>query len=181
MDIGRYILFELWAYLILLTFTLLPFVDITFFTNWRFMETLHWENLLTTFFFFIVAPTTYGGSQARGLIRPTVARLCHSLSNTRPEPCLQPTPQLMAMLDPNITFKCIGTQKILWLALLQYLVYYGGLEWNPQYLWGMLVVFLFSSDKYPEVVLLDYIIVLLLIFSILFTIVAAPIYILTNS
>ena len=45
-------------------------------------------------------------------------------------------------------------------------------------------VFLFSSDKYPEVELLDRMVVLFLTFkvtSILFSIMAAPIYIPTNS
>ena len=42
----------------------------------------------------------YGGSQARGQIRATVASLHQSQSNTRSKPCLQPTPQLMAMPDP---------------------------------------------------------------------------------
>ena len=42
----------------------------------------------------------YGGSQARGLIGAVAAGLCHSHSNAGSEPCLQPTPQLTAMLDP---------------------------------------------------------------------------------
>ena len=41
----------------------------------------------------------YRGSQARGLIRPVAAGLCHSHSNARSKPCLLPTPQLMATLD----------------------------------------------------------------------------------
>ena len=52
------------------------------------------------FAFSRAAPVAYGGSQARGLIRAIAARLCHSHSNNRSEPHLQPTPQLMAMLDP---------------------------------------------------------------------------------
>ena len=57
--------------------------------------------------------------------------------------------------------------------------------------WGVhipFLVFLFSSDKYPEVELLDLMVVLFLIFiknywgiSMLFTIVVVPIYISTNS
>ena len=39
-----------------------------------------------------------GDSQARDLIRAIAA--CHSHSNARSEPYLQPTSQLMAMLDP---------------------------------------------------------------------------------
>ena len=42
----------------------------------------------------------YGGSQVRDLIRTVAVCLHHSHSNTRSKPCLQPTPQLMAMLDP---------------------------------------------------------------------------------
>ena len=60
------------------------------------------------FFFFFdlfaiswVAPVAYGGSQARGLIGAVAASLCQSHSNAGSEPCLQPTPQLMAMPDPT--------------------------------------------------------------------------------
>ena len=49
---------------------------------------------------FRAAPTAYGGSQARDLIRATAAGPHHSHSNPRSESCLQPTPQLMATLDP---------------------------------------------------------------------------------
>ena len=41
---------------------------------------------------FRAAPTAYGGSQARGLIGAT--------ANARFKPCLLPTPQLTATLDP---------------------------------------------------------------------------------
>ena len=47
---------------------------------------------------FRAAPLVYGGSQARGQIGAITASLCHSSSGS--EPCLRPTPQLMAMLDP---------------------------------------------------------------------------------
>ena len=50
------------------------------------------------FLLFRATPTAYGSSQARGLIG--AAGLHHSHSNARSEPCLQPTPQLMAMPDP---------------------------------------------------------------------------------
>ena len=56
------------------------------------------------FFFFVLffraTPATYGGSQARDLIRAVDASLCQSHSNARSEPHLQPTSQLMAMPDP---------------------------------------------------------------------------------
>ena len=57
---------------------------------------------LSSFFFllFRAKPLAYEGSQARGWIRAVAAGLCHSHSNTRSEPCLQPTPQLMTTLDP---------------------------------------------------------------------------------
>ena len=41
----------------------------------------------------------YGGSQVRGRIGAVAASLCHSHSHARSEPCLRPTPQLMAMTD----------------------------------------------------------------------------------
>ena len=45
-------------------------------------------------------PAAYGSSQALGTIGATDASLHHSHSNWGSEPCLQTTPQLMAMLDP---------------------------------------------------------------------------------
>ena len=45
-------------------------------------------------------PVARGGSQARGLIVVVDAGLRQSHSNRGSEPRLQPTPQLMAMLDP---------------------------------------------------------------------------------
>ena len=50
--------------------------------------------------FFRAAPTAYGCSQPRGPIGAIAVGLHHSHSHTRSEPCLQPTPQLMVMLDP---------------------------------------------------------------------------------
>ena len=47
-----------------------------------------------------VAPTAYGGSQARGLIGDVATSLRQSHSNVGSEPCLQPTPQLMVTPDP---------------------------------------------------------------------------------
>ena len=52
------------------------------------------------FILFLVYPMAYGSSQARGRIGAAAAGLHHSHSNTKPKPCLQPTPQPMAMLDP---------------------------------------------------------------------------------
>ena len=42
----------------------------------------------------------YGGSQASGQIGATATGLCHCHSDVGSELCLQPTPQLMVMLDP---------------------------------------------------------------------------------
>ena len=52
----------------------------------------------------------YGCSQARGLIGAVAAGLCHSHSNTGSEPCLRPTPQLIAMLD--LTFLFLFLEKL---------------------------------------------------------------------
>ena len=49
---------------------------------------------------FRAAPVAYGGSQARGQIGAIAAGLHHSHSNAGSQPCLRPTPQLMATLDP---------------------------------------------------------------------------------
>ena len=46
------------------------------------------------------APAAHGGSQARGRIGTVAAGLHHSHSNAGSEPRLQPTPRLMARLDP---------------------------------------------------------------------------------
>ena len=56
--------------------------------------------ILFIFCFFRGIPVAYGGAQARGRIGATAAGLHHSHSNARSEPCVQPTPELMAMLDP---------------------------------------------------------------------------------
>ena len=58
---------------------------------------------LYKFFFFLLflaAPVAYGVSQARGWIGAVATGLSHNHCNTRSKPCLQPTPQLMAMPDP---------------------------------------------------------------------------------
>ena len=53
------------------------------------------------FLLFRAAPIAYGSSQARGGIGAIAAGLCHSHSNKRSKPHLQPTPQLTATLDPQ--------------------------------------------------------------------------------
>ena len=52
------------------------------------------------FFDFRATIAAYGSSQARGQIGTVAASLHHSHSNTGSESCLQPTPQLTAMLNP---------------------------------------------------------------------------------
>ena len=52
------------------------------------------------FWLFRATPVACGDSQARGLIGAASASLCHSHSHARSKPCLRPTPQLMATLDP---------------------------------------------------------------------------------
>ena len=52
------------------------------------------------FCFFRAALAAYGRSQAGGRIGATTASLHHSHSNLGSEPCLQPTPQFTATLDP---------------------------------------------------------------------------------
>ena len=63
------------------------------------------HSFLSAFLFFIfclfrATPEAYGGSQARGQIGAVAASLHHSHSNTGSELYLQPTPQLVATLDP---------------------------------------------------------------------------------
>ena len=69
---------------------------------WFLVETsIETENFLFFFFFlFRAKPTTHGGSQARKLIGAVATGLHHSHSNTKSQPHLQPTPQLMATPDP---------------------------------------------------------------------------------
>ena len=63
---------------------------------------------MTPFFFclfaiFWAAPATHGGSQAWGSVGTVAANLHQSHSNAGSEPRLQPTPQLMATLNPYPT------------------------------------------------------------------------------
>ena len=51
----------------------------------------------------------YGGSQARGPIGATAASLHPSHSDSGSEPCLRPTPQLTATLDPSPTERGRGS------------------------------------------------------------------------
>ena len=51
-------------------------------------------------YFFRAVYAAYGSSQARGQIGAIAAGLHHSHSNAGSEPRLQPTPQLLATLDP---------------------------------------------------------------------------------
>ena len=53
-----------------------------------------------SFCFFRVTHAAYGVSQARDPIQAVAAGLHYSHGRAGSEPCLQPTPQLMARLDP---------------------------------------------------------------------------------
>ena len=77
--------------------------------NWVCLPLSHEGNSYNSFFVVVVlvavswaAPTAYGGSQAKGLIRAVAAILCQSQSNEESEPCLRPTPQLTSrqILNP---------------------------------------------------------------------------------
>ena len=63
---------------------------------------VHLADCLFFFFFafFRAKPAAYGGSQARGQIGSTAARICHSHSHALSEPHLRPTPQFTVTLDP---------------------------------------------------------------------------------
>ena len=65
------------------------------------MKLILCELLIYIFFLFRATSVAYGGSQAKGQIKAVAARLCHSHSNNRSKPCLRPTPQLTAKLDPS--------------------------------------------------------------------------------
>ena len=66
------------------------------------VEAVSQKNYLFIYLFVFsrAAPTTYGGSQARGRIRAVTAGLRQSHSNTRSELHLRPTSQLTATPDP---------------------------------------------------------------------------------
>ena len=59
-----------------------------------------WRKDSFLFLLFRAAHAAYGSSQARGRIGAIAADLHYSHSNAGSEPRLQPTPQLMAKLDP---------------------------------------------------------------------------------
>ena len=65
------------------------------------------EQFFFSFFFFFVfsraTPTAYECSQARGPVGAIAASLHQGCSSAGSEPCLQPTPQLMTMPDPQPT------------------------------------------------------------------------------
>jgi len=84
-------------------------------------QILHFSFLSSFFFFFLfvffrAAPAAYGGSQAMGWIRATAADLHHSHNNAGSKPCLWPTPQLTATLDPRPTERGQGSNPHLVVA-----------------------------------------------------------------
>ena len=74
--------------------------------SFRIYSLKFFSNIYLFIYLFIIlsfsraAHMAYGGSQARGLMGPVDASLCHSHSNAGSKPCMQPTPQLTAMPDP---------------------------------------------------------------------------------
>ena len=66
----------------------------------RCLKMYFWVWFLFLLCLFRNTPKAYGGSQARGQIGAVAASLCHSHSNSRSKPHLQPTPQLMTTLNP---------------------------------------------------------------------------------
>ena len=58
-------------------------------------------NLIYSSFLFTAVPETYGNFQARRQIGAGASVICHSHHNTRSKVHLQPTLQLVAILDPN--------------------------------------------------------------------------------
>ena len=91
----------LWKFIVIIKSNFSKWNKIKLKIIWFKMKT---KNILLFFFFFFfffrAAPMACGGSQARGWIKAVAAGLHHSHSNTRSEPCLWTTPQLLAMLDP---------------------------------------------------------------------------------
>ena len=73
-------------------------VGLLFHCPWHSPHCLH----LFIYFFLLSFPGPHLG-QMEGPIRAVATGLCHSHSNTRSEPHLQPTPQLMATQDPQPT------------------------------------------------------------------------------
>ena len=61
------------------------------------------------FCLFRATPVAYGGSQPRDQIGAASAGLLHSHSHVGSEPCLQPTSQLLVMLDPEPTERGQGS------------------------------------------------------------------------
>ena len=58
---------------------------------------------LFVYLLFKATPRAHGSSQTEGRIGAAAASLYHSHSNVKSKPSLQPTPELMAMLDPRPT------------------------------------------------------------------------------
>ena len=83
--------------------------DLTYATTWMNLEDIMLSEIsqsqkdkdciILFFFFFRATSAAYGGSQASSWIGAVAAGIHHSHSNSRSEPSLWPTPQLMAMLD----------------------------------------------------------------------------------
>ena len=74
---------------------------------------IHIHFFFGLFAFSRATPTAHGGSQARGLNGAVATGLHHSHSHVGSEPCLQPIPQLTAMLAPQPPEQSQGSNHIL--------------------------------------------------------------------
>ena len=86
----------------------LHFIDVEIEGQKTTCQSLQLVNRRARFFFFVfclfrTSPTAYRGSQARGQTGAVAAGLHHNHSNTGSQPCLGPTLQLTATLDPYLT------------------------------------------------------------------------------
>ena len=90
----------------------------TFASSILFLEFLLFYFVLFYFLLFRATPAAYGSSQARNQIGATAAGLHHSHSNTGSKLHLQPTPQLMAMLDSLVHWVRPGIEPAsLWILV----------------------------------------------------------------
>ena len=90
--------------------------------NWDISFTfIFWVEFMWNWFFafllFRAAPTAYGSSQPKGLIRAAAASLHHSHSNATSKPCLWPTPQLRAAQSTRTNSICRICSNIILLIL----------------------------------------------------------------
>ena len=81
--------------------------------------------------FFRAIPAAYGISQARGQIGAAAASLHHSHSHAGSEPCLWPTPQLMAMSNPLTHWARPGIEPAFSWIIIKFII--TALQWELPY------------------------------------------------